>query len=147
FPVYTALRNAVAKVRDRYVEEWPTSAAIYLNNGEPPVEGALLRNPDWARTMKGAIDASLRAGASGREAGIDAALEYFYRGPVAEQAVNFSSNQAFLDDSGAAHAGLFTVEDFADYGARGTSVEEPVRVEYHGVEVLKCGPWSQGPVF
>jgi gamma-glutamyltranspeptidase/glutathione hydrolase len=147
FPVYTALRNAIAKVRDRYAEEWPTSAAIYLTEGQPPVEGELLRNPDWARTMKGAVDASLRAGASAREAGIDAALEYFYSGPVAEAAVRFSANNAFVDDSGSAHAGLFTVEDFADFGARGTSVEEPVRVAYRGVEVLKCGPWSQGPVF
>jgi len=66
---------------------------------------------------------------------------------VAEQAVRFSSDNAFVDDSGRAHAGLLTVEDFADFGAQGTSVEDPVRVEYHGVEVLKCGPWSQGPVF
>ena len=51
--------------------------------------------------MKGAIDASLRAGSSGREAGIDAALDYFYSGPVAEQAVKFSSNNAFADDPGA----------------------------------------------
>jgi gamma-glutamyltranspeptidase/glutathione hydrolase len=147
FPVYTALHNAVAKVRDRYAQEWPTSAAIYLTNGQPLVEGALLRNPDWARTMKGAIDASLRAGVSGREAGIGAALEYFYSGPVAEQAVKFSSSNAFVDDSGSAHTGLFTVEDFADYGAGGTSVEDPVRIQYRGVEVLKCGPWTQGPVF
>ena len=94
-----------------------------------------------------AIDASVfRAAPSGREAGIDAALEYFYSGPVAEQAVKFSSSHAFVDDSGSVHTGLFTLEDFADYGARGTSVEDPVRVEYRGVEVLKCGPWSQGPV-
>jgi gamma-glutamyltranspeptidase/glutathione hydrolase len=147
FPVYAALRNAVQKVCDRYVKEWPTSAAIYLSNGQPLLEGTLIRNPDWAHTMKGAIDASLRAGSGGREAGIDAAIAYFYSGPVAEQAVKFSSNNAFADDSGRAHAGLFTLEDFADYGARGTSVEDPVRVEYRGVEVLKCGPWSQGPVF
>ena len=31
--------------------------------------------------------------------------------------------------------------------ARGTQVEEPVGVTYRGVEVLKCGTWSQGPVF
>jgi gamma-glutamyltranspeptidase/glutathione hydrolase len=147
YPVYTALRNAIAGARDRFVQEWPTSAAIYLSNGQPPSEGSLLRNPDWARTMKGAIDASLGAGSSGREAGIDAALAYFYSGPVAEQAVKFSSGNAFVDDSGRAHAGLLSVEDFADYGANGTSVEDPVRVDYRGVEVLKCGPWSQGPVF
>ena len=37
-------------------------------------------------------------------------------------------------------------EDWAAYGTRGTQVEEPVSVTYRGVEVLKCGPWSQGPV-
>jgi gamma-glutamyltranspeptidase/glutathione hydrolase len=147
FPVYAALRNQVLKVRDRYAQEWPTSAAIYLRGGEAPVEGTLIRNPDWARTLRGAIDASLREASSGREAGIDAAIHYFYSGPVAEQAVRFSSNNAFMDDSGRAHTGLFTVEDFAEYGAHGTSVEDPVRAGYRGVEVLKCGPWSQGPVF
>ena len=118
FPVYAALRNAVHKVRDRYAQEWPTSAAIYLTNDQAPLEGTLHRNPDWARTLKGAIDASLKAASSGREAGIDAAIEYFYSGPVAAQAVKFSSNNAFLDDSGRAHAGLFTLDDFAYYGAR-----------------------------
>jgi len=73
-------------VRDRYAQEWPTSAAIYLSNGQAQAEGALHRNPDWARTLKGAIDASLKASSSGREAGIDAAIEYFYSGPVAAQA-------------------------------------------------------------
>src|SRR5205823_2457167 len=33
------------------------------------------------------------------------------------------------------------------YGARGTRVEEPTRATYRGIEVLKCGPWTQGPVF
>jgi gamma-glutamyltranspeptidase/glutathione hydrolase len=41
---------------------------------------------------------------------------------------------------------LLSLEDFAGYGQRGTQLEEPVRASYRGVEVLKCGPWSQGPV-
>src|SRR5690349_6572203 len=31
FPVYNALRNAVLKVLDRFQQEWPTSAAVYLS--------------------------------------------------------------------------------------------------------------------
>jgi gamma-glutamyltranspeptidase/glutathione hydrolase len=148
FPVYSALRNGVLKVLDRFKQEWPTSADIYLgSNGQPPADGALIRNPDWARTLKGAIDASLQAASHGRDASIRAAIDYFYSGPVARTAAEFAANNAFLDGSGEAHRGLLTVEDFADFGARGTQVEEPVSVDYHGVEVLKCGPWTQGPVF
>jgi len=145
FPMYAALRNAVIKVRQRFSEEWPTSGAIYLRDGEPLAEGELVPNPDWARTLKGAIDASLRN--SDREAGIQAAIDYFYSGPVARQAVDFSSNNAFPDGSGEAHRGLLSLDDFVGYGQRGTQIEDPVSVEYRGVQVLKCGPWSQGPVF
>ncbi len=146
FPMYSALRNGVARVADRFLTEWPSSAAVYLPGGRLPEEGELVRNPDWARTLKGAIDASLRAAGSGRQAAIQAAIDYFYTGPVAEQAVRFSSANAFGDDTGEKHTGLLSLDDFAAYGANGTSIEEPVRVTYRGVEVLKCGPWSQGPV-
>jgi gamma-glutamyltranspeptidase / glutathione hydrolase len=146
FPMYAALRNGIARVADRFLTEWPTSAAVYLPGGRLPDEGELVRNPDWARTLKGAVDASLREAGRGREASIQAAIDYFYAGPVAEQAVSFSSKHAFSDDTGTAHNGLLSIEDFATYGANGTSIEEPVRVTYRGVEVLKCGPWSQGPV-
>jgi gamma-glutamyltranspeptidase / glutathione hydrolase len=147
FPIYTALRNGVLKVIERFRTEWPTSGAVYLENGEMPPDGTLHRNPEWARTLKGAIDASLHAASSGREASIRAAIDYFYSGPVAKKAVDFATNHAFVDNSGEAHKGLLALEDFADYGARGTQVEDPVRLAYHGVEVLKCGPWCQGPVF
>src|SRR5438477_6306816 len=53
FPVYSALRNGVLKVLDRFKQEWSTSAAVYLANGQVPEEGALHRNPDWARSLKG----------------------------------------------------------------------------------------------
>src|SRR5258708_20803599 len=113
FPVYAALRNAVARVADRYQTEWPTSAAIYLPDGRLPAEGEVSRNPDWARTMKGAIDASLRAAQFGREASIQAAIDHFYAGPVAQRAVEFSSNTTSSDDSGQSHSGLLALEAFA----------------------------------
>src|SRR5206468_3936599 len=75
------------------------------------------------------------------------AIEYFYTGPVAHKAVEFSRHNAIPDGSGQANTGLLTLEDFAEYGARGTRIEDPVRTTYRGVEVLKCGPWTQGPVF
>jgi gamma-glutamyltranspeptidase / glutathione hydrolase len=146
FPMYSALRNGIVKVAERYQAEWPSSAALYLQAGRIAEEGELIRNPDWARTFKGAIDASLRDAGRGREDSIQAAIDYFYSGPVAQKAVEFSSRNAFRDDSGEAHTGLLSIQDFAEFGRNGTLIDAPVRTTYRGVEVLKCGPWSQGPV-
>src|SRR5205807_10366406 len=55
FAMYAALRNGIARVAERYQNEWPTSAAVYLPNGQLLDEGELIRNPDWARTLEGAI--------------------------------------------------------------------------------------------
>jgi gamma-glutamyltranspeptidase/glutathione hydrolase len=107
--------------------------------------GTLIRIRFWARPLMGALDASLRT--NDRDTSIQAAIDYFYTGPVARTAAAFVRDNAFPDGSGDAHTGLLTEEDFANYGARGTQVEDPVRVNYRGVEVLKCGPWTQGPVF
>src|SRR5438270_13088260 len=41
FPMYTALRNGIAKVAERYRAEWPTSAALYLGDGQLPEDGQL----------------------------------------------------------------------------------------------------------
>jgi gamma-glutamyltranspeptidase/glutathione hydrolase len=147
FPMYTAMRNGIARVAERFRAEWPTSAAVYLHDGQVPDDGSLVKNPDWGRALKGAIDASLREAGRGRDASIQAAIDYFYTGPIAQQTVEFSTRNAFVDGSGQAHTGLLSLEDWAAYGARGTQVEEPVRVNYRGIDVLKCGPWSQGPVF
>jgi gamma-glutamyltranspeptidase/glutathione hydrolase len=144
WPMYEAMRNSIGKVAERYRAEWPTSAAIYLRDGQVPGNGELVKNPDWARSMRGAIDASLRE--TSRERGIQAAIDYFYSGPIAQQAVEFATRNAFVDDSGEAHTGLLSLDDFAGFGARGTQIEEPVSATYRGIEVLKCGPWSQGPV-
>ena len=40
--------------------------------------------------------------------------------------------------------GLIAAEDFAAFR---TKVEPPVTVNYRGLDVYKCGPWCQGPVF
>ena len=49
-----------------------------------------------------------------------------------------------LDVTGRRHRGLLAADDFARWSA---TVEDPVAYDYHGHTVLKCGPWSQGPVF
>ena len=132
------LRERIAGLAGRFRQEWPTSAAVYLPSGAPPTEGTLLRDPDWARTMKGALDASLRETGRGRRAAIRRQFYYFYRGPVAEQAVAFSETHA-VQDAPAGPTGL-SAQDWENYGARGTRLEAPLRATYRGVECCKCGP-------
>src|SRR5208282_4522909 len=43
-----------------------------------------------------------------------------------------------------ANGGLLAEQDLARFTTR---VEGPQSVDYRGVTVFKCGPWSQGPVF
>jgi gamma-glutamyltranspeptidase/glutathione hydrolase len=49
-----------------------------------------------------------------------------------------------LAATGRRHHGLLTGQDMASWRA---GVEQPLSVDYHGVQVCKTGPWGQGPVF
>jgi gamma-glutamyltranspeptidase/glutathione hydrolase len=83
------------------------------------------------------------SGTSDRDGQIDAAHDAWYRGFVAEAFVAFSEH-AWMDSSGERHGGLLAEDDLHDWRAR---YEAPLAVDYHGVTVLKAGPWSQAPVF
>ena len=143
--VYPALQSAIERQAERFREEWPSTAAIYLEaDGSVPPIGKLIKQPDWADTFQGAIDAEMREAHRGREAGLRAALDYFYRGRVAQKAVEYSTSTEIFDASGRPHRSLLHVDDFADFR---TKVEDPVTANYRGIDVYKCGPWNQGPVF
>jgi gamma-glutamyltranspeptidase/glutathione hydrolase len=145
FALYGALRGQIERNAERYREEWPSTAEIYLEaDGSVPPIGKIMKNAAWAETLKGAIDAETRASDGGREAGLRAALDYWYRGPVAKKAVEFTSTTEVHDASGRAHRGLLCADDFANFR---TKVEDPVTARYRGIDVYKCGPWNQGPVF
>jgi gamma-glutamyltranspeptidase/glutathione hydrolase len=129
--------GAPATLRDnaaKFLEQWPSSARVYLPNGQLPAPGTLLANPALARCFRRLLDAEAASRKQGRAAGLDAARERFYRGDIARQIAAWSQ----------AHGGLLSPEDLARFR---TLIEQPAQIEYHGVRVHKCGPWSQGPVF
>jgi len=132
---------AIARVQPLFLEAWPTSAEVFLINGDVPPPGSLFRRPALADTYERVL-----AAATGftREARIDAARAFWYRGFVAEAVDRFFRQNEILDTSGRRHKGLLTADDFATWSA---TVEEPLAYDYHDHTVLKCGPWSQGPVF
>jgi gamma-glutamyltranspeptidase/glutathione hydrolase len=134
--------QAIATVRDLFLAEWPSSAAVFLPNGKVPEPHRLFRNPTLARTYRRLI-AEAKAGGGTREARIEAARSVWYRGFVAEAIDRFCRTTAVMDTSGERHRGLLTGDDLAGWSA---SVERPLTYDYHGHTLCKTGPWGQGPV-
>jgi gamma-glutamyltranspeptidase/glutathione hydrolase len=130
----------IESVRPLFEREWTTSAAVFLPGGNTPAPGSLFARPalaaTWQRVCREAVGAS-------REDRIEAARDAWYRGFVAEAVDRFCRSTDVLDVSGRHHCGLLTGQDMARWSA---TVEDPVGYDYHGHAVLKCGPWSQGPV-
>ncbi len=144
FPVHPALRGpapvhqlgdfSLAGSADLFRTTWPTSGAIYLPGGELPEVGTLLKNPGLAHTFRLMIAAEDAAIGHGRGPALNAAVDAFYRGEIAERIAAHVG----------AHGGLLTLADLHDYRSE---IEAPVALAYRGYTVHKCGPWSQGPVF
>jgi len=144
FPVYEGLHEFLAAAVRQFTERYPTTGAVYCPNGHVPEVGEVLRNPDYAHVLRLMCRAEEAARRTGRIAGIEAARDVFYKGEIAERIVGFIARHPVEDASGAAHTGLLSYEDMADWHA---AVEEPVTFHYHGLDVHKCSSWTQGPVF
>jgi len=142
FPMYPTLASYLENLKKRFQEEWSSTASIYLREGRAPVVGELQRNPDWARTMTKVTEEYRKA--SSRSAGYDAVRKYFYDGPIAKTIIDFMQSFKCRDVYGKENYGLMTLEDMSGYHA---SFENSVSLEYKGLSVHKCGPWTQGPVF
>ena len=123
-PVLPQIAGAIRNVEQLFRKEWTTSAELYL-----PV-GDTLRNPQLAQTYRRVLES-------------DDPYDAWYRGFVAEAMIEFQARE-WMDSSGERHAGLLSADDLAEWRPRW---EEPLSVDYHGLTVLKAGPWSQAPVF
>ncbi len=141
-PLVPRVTATIEGVRPLFETEWPTSAAVFLPHGRTPQPDALFANPALAATYERVLREA--AGGGTREARIEAARRAWYGGFVAEAVGRFFARTEVLDVSGRRHRGFLTADDFAGWSAR---VEDPVSLDYNGHTVLKCGPWSQGPVF
>lgn len=144
YAVYPVLRGSLTTLKKRFEAEWPSSAELYTPNGKVPDVGDLQKNPDWAATMKKVVEVEKKAKKHGRADAIQAAIDYWYKGEVAEKIVAFMTKAAVKDASKGSHKGLLTKDDFAAWKPK---EEPPVSVDYRGLTVYKCGPWTQGPVF
>ncbi|KRD44059.1 gamma-glutamyltransferase [Cellulomonas sp. Root930] len=139
YPLVRAATRTIATVADMFTEHWPTSAAVYLPDGQVPAAGARFSNPALADTF----ERLLAAGGTTREAQIESARRAFYEGFVAEAVDAFQSGVAVQDSSGRRHTGLLRASDLASWRA----TEEPTTsLRFAGRTVHKTGAWGQGPV-
>ncbi|MCZ6845934.1 MAG: gamma-glutamyltransferase family protein [Alphaproteobacteria bacterium] len=143
YAVVPMMHTVIDAVAELFRSAWPTSAATYLVDGEPPKVGTLHRNPVLADTYARLLREAEAQGGN-REDVVEAARHVFYEGFIAEEIDRFCRQTEWLDSSGEAHGGLLTGDDMARWRA---TVEAPATYDYHGYTLCKPGPWSQGPVF
>jgi gamma-glutamyltranspeptidase / glutathione hydrolase len=140
YPVVERISETVALMSEMFRREWPSSAAVYLPHGRPPVAGRLFRNKALAATYRRVL---AEAGDGTRDGQIERARTCWYEGFVATAIDRFCRREQVLDASGRRHGGLLTGDDMARWRV---PVETPLRFDYRGWSVVKGGPWSQGPV-
>ncbi len=131
---FPASESLVSRIKDfeEFLSAHPGSRELFLPGGKRLELGQHFVQKDLAGVFRGMIEAERACSGSGREAGVHAARDYFYKGDVAEKMVRFAQEQG----------GLITMEDFADFSVK---VEKPETGTYKGYTLFTCGPWCQGP--
>jgi gamma-glutamyltranspeptidase / glutathione hydrolase len=133
--------QAIAAAAALFRDGWPTSAQMWLDGGQPPQPGQIVRNPAYAHTMT-RLTAAAGASAS-RGDRIDAARRIWRSGFIAETVDAFVRSTPHRHSSGTVHHGVLTAADMAAFTA---TYETPVAGVFRVTQILKAGPWSQGPV-
>lgn len=117
---------------DRFVSSLKSPAVVdafndatremFFKNGKPMEAGDMVYNKDYAKILTTISKMKYRQ-----------AEDYFYRGPVARQMVDYINSVG----------GIFSLKDFNDFRAEKV---EAMSVNYRGVDVYACPPNSQGMV-
>ncbi len=142
YPAIHGLSATIASVAPLFRDEWKSSAAVYLPNGQPPEPGALFANRPLAATYSRILREASAAGPD-RERQIEAARAAVYQGFVAEAIERFCTTTEAMDATGQRRKGVLTAADMAAWQA---TTEAPATYDYRGLTVCKSGPWGQGPV-
>ena len=131
FVMYPLMADLIRANEEKY-RRWDANADIYLPGGKPPEVGDMFLQSDLGRTLQYMADEEMAAAGKGREAGLQAARDAFYKGDIAATIVKFQEE----------NGGWLSADDLADFRV---GVEPPVSIDYKGMRVYACGPWCQGP--
>lgn len=120
FEISPRMAKSIAGAQERGLDRFPAAKAYFFNkDGSPKAAGTLLKNPEFAAT--------LRAIAAG---GADA----FYKGDIAKNIV--AAVRATTENPG-----ILTLEDFANYEVKQRA---PVCMNYRAHRVCGMGPPTSG---
>lgn len=138
YPIEAQTANAIERGKDR-IKEWPYSKAVFLTHlgesREAPDAGEIFVQKELFETLKKMVDTEQQAlkKGKGRKEAIYAAMDRFYKGDIAQEFVRGAREQG----------GLITANDMATWKVK---IEEPLKVNYKGIDVYKLSQWTQGPV-
>lgn len=132
YPIDPKLAQSIARGQ-KNLAQYPTTAKIFLPNGQPLEAGDLLKNPDYAATLRKLVEAEQQALAKGaaRGAAIRAAADRFYKGDIAQE----------IDRFFRANGGVLTAADLAAYAPEW---QEPLHATYRGHDVYSNPATSRG---
>ncbi|QJB35780.1 gamma-glutamyltransferase [Chitinophaga oryzae] len=138
YPIEAQTANSIERGK-KYIQQWPYSKAVFLTHPgekrEAPEAGEMFIQKDLLATLTKMVEAeqeALKKHKSRKEA-IMAAYDRFYKGDIAKEFVRGCQEQG----------GLITLEDLARWKP---IEEEPLHVNYRGIEVYKLQEWTQGPM-
>ena len=137
YPIEAQTANQIETNKAK-IKDWPYSKAVFLphlgEKREAPEPGEIFVQEDLYQTLAKLVEtekAALKSKKSRKEA-IYAAYDRFYKGDIAKEIVRGTQEQG----------GLFTEGDLANWKVK---IEEPLSVNYKGIEVYKMQEWTQGP--
>jgi len=137
YPIDAQISNSIEANKKR-LKEWPYSKQVFLTHPgekrEAPEPGEVFVQRDLLETLTKMVEAEQEAlkHKKSRKEAIYAAYDRFYKGDIAKEFVRGCQEQG----------GLITMEDLARWKPM---EEEPLHVNYKGIEVYKLQQWSQGP--
>lgn len=138
YPIEAQTANSMERGKSR-IKEWPYSRKVFLTHPgekrEAPEAGEIFVQNDLLQTLSKMVEAeqtALRQKKSRKQA-IMAAYDRFYKGDIAREFVRGCNEQG----------GLITMDDLARWKPM---EEEPLTVNYKGIDVYKLRAWTQGPV-
>lgn len=119
FNVSARLAGLIAEDAERLSRDDTAKEYFFDASGAPLAEGALLKNPEYANTLKALA-----------QNGIDG----FYFGPIANDIVNKVQGASW-------NPGVLSLKDLANYTVK---QRDPVCADYRGYEICGMGPPSSG---
>ena len=137
YPIEAQTANSMERGK-KLIKEWPYSKKVFLphtgEKREAPEAGEIFVQKDLLETLTKLVEAeqlALKKGKTRKEA-IMAAYDRFYKGDIAQEFVRGCQEQG----------GLITMKDLASWKP---VEEEPMQVNYKGIDVYKLQQWTQGP--